>query len=142
MLIKDLNHCEEFIAGDDSLLRQLLHPDEDNVDFHRDPSGNLPSEHGEPGTRLRVREAPTGLPAEGATRVPVMAGEISIQLLRTGANRITLTVSDNGIGFPEQIDFRRSPSLGLTLVNSLVEQLGGTIELERREGTSFRITFG
>ncbi len=70
------------------------------------------------------------------------AGEISIQLLRTGANRITLTVSDNGIGFPEQIDFRRSPSLGLTLVNSLVEQLGGTIELERREGTSFTISFG
>ena len=70
------------------------------------------------------------------------AGEISIQLLRTGANRITLTVSDNGIGFPEQIDFRRSPSLGLTLVNSLVEQLGGTIELDRREGTSFTISFG
>jgi PAS domain S-box-containing protein len=111
-------------------------------DFNGLARANLSSEHGEPGTRLRVREAPTGFPAEGATRVPVMAGEISIQLLRTGANRITLTVSDNGIGFPEQIDFRRSPSLGLTLVNSLVEQLGGTIELDRREGTSFTISFG
>ena len=70
MLIKDLNHCEEFIAGDDSLLRQLLHPDEANVDFHRDPSGNLPSEHGEPGTRLRVRVAPRALPGEGATGYP------------------------------------------------------------------------
>jgi len=40
------------------------------------------------------------------------------------------------------LDFRKSPSLGLTLVNSLVEQLGGTMELDRRQGTSFSITFG
>ena len=75
MLIKDLNHCEEFIAGDDSRLRQLLHPDEANVDFHRDPSGNLPSEHGE-----REGEAPVALPREGATGypragVPLIEGE-------------------------------------------------------------------
>ena len=31
---------------------------------------NLSSEHGEPGTRLRVREAPAALPQEGATRAP------------------------------------------------------------------------
>ena len=30
------------------------------------------SEHGSPGTRLRVREAPRALPEEGATRVPVL----------------------------------------------------------------------
>jgi two-component sensor histidine kinase len=69
-------------------------------------------------------------------------GEILIQLFRTDANQVTLTVSDNGIGFPEQMDFRKSPSLGLTLINSLVEQLGGTIELDRRGGTTFTITFG
>ncbi len=27
MWIKDLDHCEEFIAGDDSILREILHPD-------------------------------------------------------------------------------------------------------------------
>jgi PAS domain S-box-containing protein len=68
-------------------------------------------------------------------------GEITIQLRRGNANRITLTVSDNGIGFPERVDFRKSPSLGLTLVNSLVEQLDGAIELDRRDGTAFTITF-
>jgi mannose-6-phosphate isomerase-like protein (cupin superfamily) len=31
MLIKDLNDCEEFIAGDGSLLRQLLHPEKMEV---------------------------------------------------------------------------------------------------------------
>jgi two-component sensor histidine kinase len=50
-------------------------------------------------------------------------------------------VSDNGIGLPEYVDFRNSPSLGLTLINSLVKQLEGTIELRRGAGTNFTITF-
>jgi two-component sensor histidine kinase len=57
-------------------------------------------------------------------------------------NRIVLIVSDSGIGFPKDVDIRNSPSLGLTLVNSLVEQLDGTIELDRRGGTTFTIRFG
>jgi two-component sensor histidine kinase len=69
-------------------------------------------------------------------------GEITIQLQKRDANRFVLTVSDSGTGFPENIDPRNSPSLGLTLVNSLVEQLDGTIELDRRGGTTFSITFG
>jgi len=31
MFIKDLQDCEEFIAGDNSLLRELLHPDKAEV---------------------------------------------------------------------------------------------------------------
>ena len=69
-------------------------------------------------------------------------GEITIQLQRAGANQIALTVSDNGVGFPEHVDFRKSPSLGLTLIKSLVEQLDGAIELDSREGTAFTVTFG
>jgi PAS domain S-box-containing protein len=68
-------------------------------------------------------------------------GELTIQLVRGDTNHITLTVSDNGTGFPEHVDFRKSPSLGLGLINSLVEQLHGTIELDRREGTTFTIIF-
>jgi PAS domain S-box-containing protein len=68
-------------------------------------------------------------------------GEIRIQLARTDAGALVLTVSDDGIGIPEHVDFRSSPSLGLTLVSSLVAQLGGTIELDRRGGTTFTITF-
>ncbi len=69
-------------------------------------------------------------------------GEITIRLHRAGARQITLTVADNGIGFPEHLDFRKSPSLGLTLINSLVEQLDGTMQLDRKNGTAFTITFG
>ena len=47
-------------------------------------------------------------------------GDITIQLDRGGATQITIVVRDDGIGFAEHVDFRNSPSLGLTVVNSLV----------------------
>jgi len=33
MLIKNLENCEEFIAGDKTILRELLHPDKEDVAF-------------------------------------------------------------------------------------------------------------
>ena len=54
---------------------------------------------------------------------------------------MTLVISDNGIGFPENIDFADTQSLGMQLVTTLVDQLEGTIELTRGEGTEFKITF-
>ena len=53
----------------------------------------------------------------------------------------TLLVSDSGKGFPEDVDFMDTPSMGMQLVVALVEQLDGTIELNRDNGTEFRITF-
>jgi two-component sensor histidine kinase len=53
----------------------------------------------------------------------------------------TLIVSDNGVGFPQNLDFRNAESLGLQLVNALVNQLKGTIELDRSHGTAFKIMF-
>jgi mannose-6-phosphate isomerase-like protein (cupin superfamily) len=34
MLVKHLKDCQEFIAGDDSILRELLHPDKMDVKIH------------------------------------------------------------------------------------------------------------
>jgi two-component sensor histidine kinase len=68
-------------------------------------------------------------------------GEIHIELFKDDNGELTLTVSDNGIGFPEGVDFRNTESLGLQLVNTLTEQLGGTIELDRSCGTAFKIVF-
>ncbi len=55
---------------------------------------------------------------------------------------LTLTVADNGNGFPEGVDFRNTDSLGLQIVNVLVEQIEGCIELKRNNGTEFIIRFG
>lgn len=55
--------------------------------------------------------------------------------------RYILTVADNGIGIPEEIDFQNTDSLGLQLVNILVKQIGGCIELKRSPGTKYIICF-
>jgi two-component sensor histidine kinase len=54
---------------------------------------------------------------------------------------LMLTVADNGEGFPEGVDFRNTDSLGLQIVNVLVEQIEGYIELKRNNGTEFSICF-
>lgn len=63
--------------------------------------------------------------------------------LYTKDNVLFLEVSDNGKGFPKEVDFRNTNSLGLQLVNTLVEQLDGKVELKSNEdtGTSFYINF-
>ncbi|MCC4770856.1 PAS domain S-box protein [Methanosarcina sp. DH2] len=53
-----------------------------------------------------------------------------------------LTVEDNGKGIPEEIEFSNTDSLGLQLVNLLVEQINGRIELKKNRGTKFAIRFG
>lgn len=53
-----------------------------------------------------------------------------------------MVVSDNGIGIPEDLDIRKTKSLGLQLIMTLIEdQLSGVIELDRTKGTEFRVKF-
>jgi two-component sensor histidine kinase len=68
------------------------------------------------------------------------SGEVQLTL-QAETNRVTLSVRDTGVGFPAELDFRQTDSLGLQLVNLLTEQLGGTLMLERDSGTTFTLTF-
>ncbi len=69
-------------------------------------------------------------------------GEITIQFRKTAENMLELVISDNGIGIPIDLDFRKTGSLGLHLVTILAEnQLHGEINLNRKEGTEFTIKF-
>lgn len=68
-------------------------------------------------------------------------GIITISLEELDSKYFKLTVSDNGIGLPEDLDFENSQTLGLLLVNNLVEQLEGTIRLIKNGGTIFEIIF-
>jgi two-component sensor histidine kinase len=67
-------------------------------------------------------------------------GIISVNIKRSGEN-FKLTLCDNGCGIPEDIDFRETESLGLQLVTNLVEQIDGTITLDKENGTKFTILF-
>lgn len=69
-------------------------------------------------------------------------GEIKIAFRRTEENMLEFVISDDGIGLPKDLDFRKTESLGLHLVTILAEnQLHGEINLIRGKGTEFQIIF-
>ncbi len=68
------------------------------------------------------------------------SGEIKISL-HNAAQQIHLQVADTGIGFPPDLDFQHTTSLGLILVNNLVKQLNGSIALQNHKGVVFDIDF-
>jgi two-component sensor histidine kinase len=68
-------------------------------------------------------------------------GQITITMNRTQGGKYLLTIADNGIGFPGDVDFRQTRSLGLQLVTVLAEQLQGDIVLTTTAGTLFSISF-
>lgn len=99
MFIKDLNNCEEFIAGDNTILRELLHPDKADLDLgyslaHARVKPNLSSfSH-----KLRTSEVYYILEGEGIMHIndesaPVHPGQIiyipphSLQYIRNTGDR-------------------------------------------------------
>ena len=68
------------------------------------------------------------------------SGELYIRL-KIVDDKYEMIVGDTGIGFPEDLDFKKTDSLGLQLVNNLVSQIDGEIELNKNHGTEFKIIF-
>ena len=84
---------------------------------------------------------PSGGP--GRIRVSVSRAEAPAEAdpPSAGGSWYRLIVADDGIGLPESLDFRKTESLGLKIVCTLTDQLGGRIELDRRGGARFTILF-
>ena len=78
-------------------------------------------------------------PAEGKSRNHINL--ISIDLHADRNDRLILTVHDNGVGLPSDIAPYQTDSLGLQLVIRLSEQLKGSVEIDRSQGTTFSMTF-
>jgi two-component sensor histidine kinase len=80
-------------------------------------------------------------------------GEIQIELCREKTEECTdniedcnstnfvLTISDNGVGIPENFSIEDLDTLGIPLVTTLVDQLDGELELKRDNGTEFILRF-
>jgi len=68
-------------------------------------------------------------------------GEIRVMLRSNHDHQVTLTVGDNGVGLPQDVDPEDTQPLGLELVNALVEQVAGRIDLRNDGGTEFEIRF-
>ncbi|MBT6068754.1 histidine kinase, partial [Candidatus Peregrinibacteria bacterium] len=68
-------------------------------------------------------------------------GEINVNMKKQD-QKLQLTVIDDGVGIPDDFDWKNSKSLGLKLVRTLVEnQLDGSIDFDNTNGTKFTIKF-
>jgi len=68
-------------------------------------------------------------------------GEVSITWRADAEGQVLLMVRDTGIGMPPAMDFTQADSLGASLVRALVDQLGGSLQVERGGGTTVAVRF-
>lgn len=67
-------------------------------------------------------------------------GTITLELYRKDKD-IVLKVSDDGVGLPEDLDYRNADSLGLKLVTTLIRQINGELTVDKSQGTAFTLNF-
>ncbi|EDX84679.1 Histidine kinase family [Synechococcus sp. PCC 7335] len=73
-------------------------------------------------------------------RAPCPLGQINIAAKLTDSNHFSICYQDNGIGLPDDLDIENTKSLGLQLVTSLTEQLGGLLDINNHQPTEFRLS--
>jgi two-component sensor histidine kinase len=145
-----------------ALLHENLYQSEDlsTIDFPeyvRQLAGDLFRAYGISRTRVRLDAElePLPLDLDGAVACGLIINElvsnalkhafpdqrdgiIKIEVREIPDRHIHLIVSDNGIGAG---DWQSSPTLGLRLIRTLTEQLGGDVEFATMKGTRVQVTF-
>jgi two-component system CheB/CheR fusion protein len=65
--------------------------------------------------------------------------EMKPEIQNDGRSVYNFVFSDNGAGLPAEIHPENAESMGLKIVWLLTRQIGGTLTIDRKKGTSFRI---
>ncbi len=68
------------------------------------------------------------------------SGNITVSMEKSNG-QLTLSVADNGVGLPADLDCRHTTTLGLQLVTALTNQLNGILDVKQEGGTIFRVIF-
>lgn len=118
----------------------------------------MPSASGT-GVHIDIDVGERTLPSRTATTLGLIVNELASNAVEHGftpgaenrfslsfdtdddARECVLVVSNSGTAFPEEVDLREPPTLGLQLVRALTEQLHGSIRLERSPHPVFTIRF-
>jgi PAS domain S-box-containing protein len=66
-------------------------------------------------------------------------GTITVRLSWDGGNVAELSVTDDGVGLPPDMDVATGLTLGLQLIGSLADQLHGELSVNSRNPTEFRL---
>jgi two-component system, sensor histidine kinase PdtaS len=68
-------------------------------------------------------------------------GAITISLRREDADRILLTIRDNGLGMPVNFNLQESQTMGMKLMEGLSEDIYGELKITNIQGTSISLSF-
>jgi two-component sensor histidine kinase len=68
-------------------------------------------------------------------------GSIQVSLRHSPQGLLELTIADNGIGISAELPKSETGGKGLDLVRMLARQLDASFEVDRGQGTTFRLTF-
>ena len=69
-------------------------------------------------------------------------GSVEISMRELAGDKIKLTVKDNGVGIPEEMDIYKTDTIGLKIVRTLAEeQLKGKMGLIQNKGTEIYVEF-
>ena len=66
---------------------------------------------------------------------------LKVELKTTGHPDCILEITDNGPGFEQDLLEEKRDAIGIIIIKSLVEQLGGRMELTSSEGVNYKIFF-
>lgn len=150
-----------------SLLHEMLYksPNLARIDFGpyiRDLCGHLLLSYGSGVSMVRVehRVSPIGLPLEQAVPCGLIVselvsnalkhgypdgrpGRVTVELFHNDDGALVLSVRDDGVGLPLELDLSNNATLGLQLVSRLAAQLGGRLKVDRPGpgGTAIGVVF-
>jgi two-component sensor histidine kinase len=68
-------------------------------------------------------------------------GIILVNLQSNSKKEMVLSVSDNGVGLPKDLDIYNTQSMGMQLISALAVQLHAEIKVKKTDGTMFKLTF-
>ena len=68
-------------------------------------------------------------------------GFIAIELTNPDRKTYRLTIRDNGIGLPVDVNPNQSQTLGMSLIRGLSKQLEGSLQIERNDGVQISLLF-
>jgi len=109
------------------------------------------------GAIFEVRANDVTLRADKATQVCIILNEmamnavkhgghdgddviLSLDAVRIGRGQLRITLRDNGRGLPAGFSLHTADGLGMTIITSAVEKLGGTLRSLHGSGAGFEIT--
>jgi PAS domain S-box-containing protein len=78
---------------------------------------------------------------EDTRRKPVVTVRLEKHCAEKDCEYLALSVADNGVGLPPDLDWRTAQTLGLQLIQVLSRQLGADLRLDTREGVTWCLQF-